>query len=355
MSGKRESRMSSIYDIKKANELEEIYENEPEPVFYWRGIEDVSFGYVFGPSKSGKTIFCENLAMSLAVGRDSFFNSKMIGKPKKVFFAAFEEDYRNRTRRMKKQKNGLTEKELDLYNKNMNLSGPNYPRFLNTQEDWVQFEKAVQNIAPEVLIIDSLTRIVNTDITNRDECKKVLARLRNFAYDNRMCLIVIHHSTKVSGKPLTMDGMAGSSVLSQEGDFSIGLNRNEMTNMRYLKEVFYRYLDNNDMVTCYNVCNETNWLLPGSLTYESKIISDMGGDSDNYYDKIEKYLKEKAEKLTLNDNTLTDYNIKVSELKKEFVATSTIPGRSFDYTLSNIVKNKVLIPSGAKGNYVYKI
>ena len=60
----------SIDDVKTPFELLSICESEPEPIYYWRGIEDISFGYVFGPSKAGKTIFCENLAMSLASGGD---------------------------------------------------------------------------------------------------------------------------------------------------------------------------------------------------------------------------------------------------------------------------------------------
>ena len=45
-----------------------------------------SFGLVFGPSKSGKTIFCENLAMSIAMGKTDFFGYKLDGIPKKEYW-----------------------------------------------------------------------------------------------------------------------------------------------------------------------------------------------------------------------------------------------------------------------------
>jgi D-lactate dehydrogenase len=39
--------------------------SEPLPFMYYSGIKENSVGFVFGPPKSGKTIYCENLAMSI--------------------------------------------------------------------------------------------------------------------------------------------------------------------------------------------------------------------------------------------------------------------------------------------------
>ena len=128
-----------LEDVKKPSELISIYEQQPEPVFYWGGIEDVSFGYIFGPSKVGKTIFSENLGMSLALGKESFFNEEMIGEPKKVFMASMEEDYRNRTRRMMNQMRRFNENELNLLDENYVLAGKEFPRFLHTNSDWLKF------------------------------------------------------------------------------------------------------------------------------------------------------------------------------------------------------------------------
>jgi KaiC/GvpD/RAD55 family RecA-like ATPase len=344
---------SSVKNIRRPDELIEMYNKEPKPVYYWRGVEDISFGYVFGPSKVGKTIFCENLAMSLAVGRNKFFNSDMIGKPKKVFLAAFEEDYRNRTRRMQKQMGDLTKREVKLFNENMIIAGKYFPRFLTSKSQWRDFEELVKEEKPDVIIIDSLTRIVNADITNREVCKEVMARLRNFAYDNGLCLIVIHHATKIAGKPLTMDTMAGSSVMNQEADFSIGLNRNEMTNERYIKEVFYRYTDPNDLVNAFTICNDTNWLIPKDFVHESKIVFNTGENSSSNYDLLINYIEDRAEEIYTEDAAVVSYVIKAAELKAEFVETGTMPARTFDYTLQKVVKNHVLVPHGAKGNYLY--
>ena len=343
-----------LNDVKKPSQLIEIYNKQPEPKFYWGGVEDVSFGYIFGPSKVGKTIFCENLGISLATGKKSFFNKEMIGEPKKVFMAAMEEDYRNRTRRMMIQMKNLNKNESLILDENYVLAGKNFPRFLHTKNDWSEFEKQIIEINPQIVIIDSFTRILNSDITNREECKKVLARLRNFAYDNNLCLIIIHHATKISGKPITMDSMAGSSVLSQEADFSIGMNRNEMTNTRYLKEVFYRYKPTKDLVTCYEI-NDVNWIEPVKEVHESSLILENGDKYASNYDKIASYLESKAYEILEDDESTKFYKIKSSELKKEFVESSTMASRTFDYTLKKAVESKLLIPDGSLGNYAYDL
>lgn len=343
-----------LSDVKRPSELIKIYEQQPEPKFLWGGIEDVSFGYVFGPSKVGKTIFCENLGISMAVGKNSFFNQEMSKVPKKVFMAAMEEDYRNRTRRMMNQMKMLNSEEKILLDENYILAGMDFPRFLHSKKDWLEFEEQILIINPQVVIIDSLTRILSGDITNREECKKVLARLRNFAYRNSLCLIIIHHATKISGRPLTMDSMAGSSVLSQEADFSIGMNRNEMTNTRYLKEVFYRYKSTGDLVTCYEI-NEVNWVESGKGVYESSLILDNGEKYASNYDKVISFLENKAYEKLEEDDTIVSYKIKSSEMKKKFVESNTMPSRTFDYTLKNVVAKKILIQDGSLGNYIYDI
>lgn len=97
--------------------LEEV-KKRPKRRFLWAGINDKSFGIVFGPSKSGKTIFCENLALKLAVGADSFFGSKLLGEPVKVLFVGLEEFWANRIERNQKQYSVLAEGEKKLFEVN---------------------------------------------------------------------------------------------------------------------------------------------------------------------------------------------------------------------------------------------
>ena len=92
--------------------------NRPKPKYLFSGVKEKSFGLVFGPSKSGKTIFCENLAMSLACGLKEFFGYPLDGKPRKVLFVGLEEFWENRIERNEKQYDVLSEDEKDLIAKN---------------------------------------------------------------------------------------------------------------------------------------------------------------------------------------------------------------------------------------------
>lgn len=356
MKNENEVIINSVNNVANASDLIKQFKAEPEPVFFWQGIEDVSFGYVFGPSKAGKTIFCENMAISLATGKDMFFGKKMIGEPKKVFLASLEENHRNRTNRLIKQISVLDKIETDLLDENMIFASKGFPRFIYSKEQWKSFENKVLEIKPDIVIVDSLTRIVNDDITNRDRLKVVLQRLRNFAYDNKLCFILIHHSIKMDGKPITMDSMAGSSVLSQEADFSIGLNSVELTKERYFKEVFYRYKESDEMVTPYKIDDNSTWLAPMKETYEAKILTRTQSQDASNYSLIVDYLEKKAEGEISNiDSNSTSISVKVAELKQEFVTNGTMPSRTFDYTLKKLKKKNVLTQSGSSGNYIYKL
>src|SRR5690606_33415593 len=90
----------------------------PTRKFLWAGIKDKSFGIIFGPSKSGKTIFCENLAIKLAIGSANFFSFKLPGKPIKVLFVGLEEFWENRLDRNLKQYLALSEGERKLFEEN---------------------------------------------------------------------------------------------------------------------------------------------------------------------------------------------------------------------------------------------
>jgi len=345
------------YDVKNIISPRELISqcaNEPEPVLYWRGIENVCFGYVFGPSKAGKTIFCENLAMSMAAGKNTFFGEELKGKPKKVLIIAMEENHRKRSERMVKQLSILSKEEKESYLNNVKVVGENFPRFLTEKEQWVEFEETVKEINPDVIIMDSFSRIMTSDITDRKECQKVLSRLRNFAYENEIAFILIHHATKNSGKLLTMDSMAGSSYLQQEADFCIGINRNEITGERYLKDVFYRYTEDKELVTSYIINGKSMWLEPIGSSKEATIVFNGTTTTTSSKDLILNYLEVKKNDFKNECSSCTEYEVKSSELKKEFVSTGLMKERTFEYNLSKVVKDSILIQKGTKGTYIYK-
>ena len=90
-----------------------------EPVeMLWNGVKENSFGLVFGPPKSGKTIFCENLAISFALGRNDFMGYPINKEPQKIMFIGLEEFWRNRFERNAKQFSTLSDDEKKLFQNN---------------------------------------------------------------------------------------------------------------------------------------------------------------------------------------------------------------------------------------------
>ena len=127
--------------VKKANEVVnysnpinamiERLATEPPIPFIWSGIKKGSFGFVFGPAKSGKTIFCEILAISLASGLAEFMNTPLLQEEviPKVLFISLEEYWQPRTERNKSQVKQLIFKHNVTDLSNYIVINEEFPRF----------------------------------------------------------------------------------------------------------------------------------------------------------------------------------------------------------------------------------
>ena len=107
----------------------------------WNGVKENSFGLVFGPPKSGKTIFCENLAISLALGRNQFMGFPIDKEPQKVMFIGLEEFWRNRFERNAKQFSTLSDDEKELFKSNFLFPDTEFPKTITTKENWKLLKK----------------------------------------------------------------------------------------------------------------------------------------------------------------------------------------------------------------------
>jgi len=240
-------------------EMKAEFETRPKAEYLWGGIKEKSFGLVFGPSKSGKTIFSENLAMSLAVGRDSFFGKKLSGNPKKVFFIGLEEYWESRAERNLSQYSCLNASEQDLLNENYLYQAVNFPKHIHRIKDWDNLEKTIEETGAEIVFIDSITRMNHGSLEDSKTAEEIMQRLRNICYDLSITLICVHHTPKMYDKSITMDCIKGSSVFAQESDFAIGINKTTKR-FRYLKNVFFRYAPDDDETVIEFEINDSIWL-----------------------------------------------------------------------------------------------
>jgi len=247
------------------------YKEQPRPEPLWNGITKKSFGLVFGPSKSGKTIICENFAMSLACGRKQFFGHKLDGIPKKILFLGLEEFWVNRASRNKKQYKVLKKDEQLLIDQNYLYQGIDFKKRIITRNDWKELNATVIESQAEIVFIDSITRLNHGKLEDSDTAETIMQNLREICYNNGITLLCIHHTPKMKNKEITMDCIKGSAVFSQESDFAIGINRTTKGN-RYLKSVFYRYApDDIETVSEFNL-NESTWCNYNGEVYENEIL-----------------------------------------------------------------------------------
>jgi RecA-family ATPase len=255
----------------KFSQARELYKTMPPKKMLWSGVVEKSFGLVFGPSKTGKTIFCENLAMSIAVGRESYFDYPLDGVPKKVLFISLEESFRNRLGRNFKQFEALNEEEQTLMGENYDIQELDFPQFIVTKENWESLHLLIENSGAEVVFIDSITRMNHGKLEDGKTAEEIMSRLRIISQDLDVTLFAIHHTPKLYGSPITMDSIKGSAVFAQESDFAIGVNRTDAKH-RYIKNVFFRYENDDDEFVKEFAINQDAWLEQSDDVEEVEIL-----------------------------------------------------------------------------------
>ncbi|CAN1570377.1 Archaeal primase DnaG/twinkle, TOPRIM domain [Spirosomataceae bacterium] len=260
----------------------------PTIPFIWSGIRKGSFGFIFGPSKSGKTILCENLAFSIAAGKTSFLSIDIVTTGSKVLFISLEEFWQQRAERNRMQINNLDLRE------NFVTSNENLPRILASEKDWELLEDTIVNSQAEIVFIDSLSRLYSGKIEDSSTAKEISYKLREITNRHKITLIVIHHTPKQTGRPLTIDSLAGSRILAQEADFMLGVSKSP-NGTRYLKEVAFRYYPENDEEVYTFTINENIWLdLTGSAPEYTLLKEDDGRRDESNLDQILDFFNNKS-------------------------------------------------------------
>ncbi len=229
----------------KLSEVFVRYKLKPKRNFIWGGIMEKSFGIFFGPSKSGKTVFCENLAMNLATGRSEYFGNRLKGLPIVVLFVGLEEFWENRAARNKQQYETFSEAERKLLDENYHYQSYDFKRHLTTIEHFKDLEELIRNSGAEVIFIDSLTRLNHGTMEDSKTAEVIMERLHEIQINTSTTIICVHHTPKMNDSSITMDKIKGSSVFAQESDFAYGINRTSL-GVRYVKTVFLRYADDSE-------------------------------------------------------------------------------------------------------------
>jgi RecA-family ATPase len=287
--------------------IEQVRKEGPIP-FIYGGIKSGSFGYVFGPSKSGKTIYCENLAMKLACGDTEFLGRPLLNyeTSPRVLIISFEEYLRPRTLRNDLQVQVIRPSKGKLGN--LLVIDDDFPKYLQTSKEWDIFRETIHESGASIVLIDSLNRMCNGDIERGEIARIISAELKRITYEFGLTMIVIHHTPKLYGRPLSIDSLAGSHVFAQEADFLIGINR--INGVRYIKEVACRYKREDDENVLTFDINDDLWIVPGKQVVENSLFKEVDGRTDDYNRKfVRTLIKDKtniSEDLTFKSREILD-------------------------------------------------
>lgn len=325
-----------INPVVSLDELIDRAKKEPPIPFIWNGIKKKSFGFIFGASKSGKTILCENLGMALAAGLDSFLGHKIEKSNYLVLFISLEEFWQQRTERNEKQANKLSKDlMINYWIKNYLVINENCPRQIATEEDWQKIENIISRTKADVVFIDSLSRLYQGGIEDSKLAKEVAFRLREIADKYNITLIVIHHTPKQAGKPLTIDSLAGSRMLAQEADFMIGVGKS-IDGQKYIKEIAFRYKpENTEEVMTITIDNDL-WITNGLNISEATILKTDDGRQDDTNSTL--ILEFFSKKISNNNSEIT-----TKDLMTKFVEDKTISKQTLFNNLNKLVSQKKII------------
>ena len=254
--------------------------NEPKLELMYSGIKSKSIGIVFGPSKSGKTMYCENLGMSIAAGLDAYLGKPIRTENHKVMFISFEEHYANRTERNEKQAAKLILQRGENWMDQFIVVNEKMPRYITTKEEWQLLSEQIAAINPAVVFLDSLTHMYQGAIEDSRIAIELMKNLRDLSEKTNTTVVAIHHTHKMYGQPLSIDTVAGSRVLAQETDFMIGLNRTP-DGKKYIKDVAFRYIASNDDTVCTYEIGDDCWLISTGEAEESEILTANDGRRDD--------------------------------------------------------------------------
>lgn len=289
----------------------------------------------YGPAKSGKTIGCENLGMSIAARKDSFLgkplNSNLVNR---VLFISMEEFWQNRTERNAIQLKAIS--NLDRGNFPYMVVDETFPSSLLKEKSWQAFEDTIVSSRADFVIVDSLTRIIQSEIEKSNVASQTLMRLKDLTMRLKITLIVIHHSSKIINQPLDIANMAGSRVVGQEADFILGINKLP-DQTRYFKEVSTRYKQESEWVTTFSI-NNNLWIVKRRDVKEERLFQPVDhrenpDHEDLVFTTIEEMEKDHEE-------------VKISDLLARLSGTI---GRTVLYDYLNNLEQSGLIDRSKKG------
>lgn len=324
------------FKINKGTDLFEKFKNEPEPDIIWNGIIEGASGLITGVGKTGKTTFAENLAISFAVGRNSFYGSPISGGAKKVLFLNLEEKLLRIWRRNKKQVLNLNEEEYALFEKNYFVKPDGFPEYLNEDRDWEFVSDYIKEVNPDVIFIDSLTHMCVGEIEKSVVAQNFMQYYRKYILSFNKTTLIIHHNTKGNIKPIDQDSIAGSRLIIQGFDFALGFaNIPTREGGNYSCMLFNKDAEKSNNDASIYKFNENYWITSIGVTNKFDLYEESKKDGrydNNNRELIYNYISSRYSQDSQTSTT--------AEMMKTYVSSNTMSKQTYYDSINYLMENE---------------
>jgi len=218
----------------------------PDPVL----IDTLDMGgkcVVIGPSKSRKTFFMLQMAVSLAAGLHDFLEWEIL-KARRVLFINLEVMDYHMHRRLGFVCDSLKIEHGDLERLHIwNLRG--HPIGLHRLED---LRARIDDLRAEVVLFDPLYKLHDGDENKAQDIKPVLAMFDQIAESSEVTVIYSHHDSKGSvSKRQTIDRGAGSNVLARDYDTAFYLAEHREEGLQVAQTITRAYPPQDAVSLCW--------------------------------------------------------------------------------------------------------
>jgi RecA-family ATPase len=198
---------------------------------------------LFAETSAGKSLLAVQIADCLARGANVMGVLRNEANPLKVIYADFELSDKQFQTRYTNSAGDIYPFHDNMYRAELGSEGP--PDGMGW-DDYImdQFNKIIQDIKPEVLIIDNITYL-ETDAEKAKKAAPLMKKLKELVRKYDVTMLVIAHTPKRDhSRPITRNDLAGSKMLINFTDsaFAIGESASD-TSLRYIKQIKTRFAE----------------------------------------------------------------------------------------------------------------
>lgn len=187
-------------------------------------------GVTTGQPGTGKTQFVTQIGLSLALGKGILGFNNCVG-PQKVLLLSLEMDHAPYKHFLEKMLRQYESEIRNLY-KNVNVYAVNTMHPLDTEPGKAFFESILTRYKPDVVIVDSFSKLIAKEMTDEVGVKAVMDSLAKIRAKHNCSIIAVHHDRKQLGDitkrgPGSLSDMYGNQYFSAGLDWVISMQKTE--------------------------------------------------------------------------------------------------------------------------------